>query len=437
MSKKLYIYFVASLLAFGGCGSAASHSPQISTNNGGNKSNNGNQPPPPVLPPQKSAGPLIGFQSPLIRYLGRTEAAETAQRMSYPGTGFVANFYGTSLMANMNEEGTGTQAYDAANPTLEDFHDYYNVTIDDNTFVFHTYGESQWYTLASNLLPGLHTVRLVRREDPSIATNDFMALQTSSDGYFVAPPAAKPHRIEFVGASAISGMAADGNQSIDNCNDWETFVLTNNADHSLPQIAANLLNAELSNASYSGRGLYYGYASGGIADPNATDLLWEIYPLTIPDDPNTGTNLWNFSQFVPDVIVIDGGGIDPSVYYYNFPGTNNADTDPNIVAAMYEPYYYNYIREIRAANPYAVIFCTLDTMSYPDSSDGAAMRIEVGNAYKQALALEETPGNLIYYEFPSYDPIKYGLGCESHPTFAGNTYNAQQIATVIKAKMNW
>ena len=354
-------------------------------------------PAPPVLGPSS-----IGPEPKWITYVGRYDLSRPGMaRISWPGVSLLANFVGTSLTVRMDEETPG-----AAEPVR---HNFYGVYVDDQLTVFETTGATQVYPIASNLSPGKHTVRIVKRNDPSVGTGQFLGMQTSDDGNFLLPPAPLSRRIEFIGASSVTGWGADSGGT--KCTYAQIFA-SSNPDHAIAKMTADLLDADSMNTSYSGKGI-----SRNSSAADTVKTIPFMYNRITPDDSNTPK--WDFRGWQADVVVVDAGGVD-----YNF--------WPNVDVSAFESNYIAYIADIRAKYPLAVIYMALDTRN--SGPEGIAFQLELK---KLAAQIAVPNANIFYWEFPKYDYATYGSGCSLHPNEAGTTVNANALATELKKRMGW
>ena len=119
-------------------------------------------------------------------------------------------------------------------------------------------------------------------------------------------------------------------------------------------IAADLLGADYSLFSYSGYGIISGYSGNGVR--NTRELLPPYYESCgFSYSSVNGTKLqdipWDFSAFVPDIIVLNLGTNDNSFCAFH-----------NESYREFEDSYLAFLKVVRRCNPNAHIICSLGIM---------------------------------------------------------------------------
>lgn len=114
------------------------------------------------------------------------------------------------------------------------------------------------------------------------------------------------------------------------------------------------MGADYSIISASGFGIISGYTSSErnstqTIPPHYANLGFSWYPF--PDGSNSTNIAWNFNEFQPDAVVINLGTNDSS-----YCGTNESRK------AEFVDGYVAFLKDVRAKNPNAMIFCTLGIM---------------------------------------------------------------------------
>lgn len=214
-----------------------------------------------------------------ILFTGRFDFSNpTLVYFSNPGCSLKANFNGTGISASFSSAGQ--------NPSF-----LYGI-IDGNddpkkrTLITISEDNPTSYVLAEGLPSGNHTIELVKETEynTQVAFYGFHV----EGGELTNPPERPPLKLEFYGDSNAAGMNVfdpmDQGSDIDH-----------SAYYSFPFITARILNAESSNISMSGVGM--------------TDRPWRnllnLYNLINMDDVPSGHNVWDFSQYTPDAVVIN------------------------------------------------------------------------------------------------------------------------------------
>jgi len=214
---------------------------------------------------------------------GGDAPADATRYYAWPGSQIEARFSGTRVSANLTGSRTG---------------DRFLAVLDGEPrepFVVAKHKEGwKQYTLAEGLSPGGHTLGLWKiTEDLWQKNGGFQGAcrfgGLSVDGQFLDPPAPRERRLEFIGDSDTAGYCADGLPSggaperkvDDTYNTWAAQL-------------ARRLNADFVALAISGY---------GVEEPQSVpDKLSRILPFH-SSSVGAGT-AWNFSDYVPDAVVM-------------------------------------------------------------------------------------------------------------------------------------
>lgn len=191
------------------------------------------------------------------------------------------------------------------------------------------------------------TIRVVKLSESSDSTVGIKEIRTDAES--IAPTATKEVRIEYIGDSITCGYGVDGVLG-------DTYATSNeDATKAYAYLSAQAVDADYSLVSFSGHGIISGYTGDGtiqdkqLVPPYYTKLgnsygnfASELAPSSIE---------WDFSEFVPDVIVINLGTNDSSY----------CGTDEERCLA-YQTGYIEFLKNIRDKNADATILCTLGVM---------------------------------------------------------------------------
>ena len=232
----------------------------------------------------KSLGPrFIGADDPNIVYTGRIVFDDPeAPVFGWPGTYLMANFEGTSINVKMNnlDDGDGTI--------------YFTAVVDDGTPVVLDFPNGRCTrAAATGLTDTVHELLLFKRSehyDGSIAFEGFIL----DDGKSLSVAPSRPdRRIEFYGDSVTVGLALDstGDQQL---NEYTNNYLAYGA------LTARNFDAEYHCMAISGIPLVRAWGS-------ETDMPNNYY---YRHDPTSGSSYWDFSQWIPDVVVVNLGQND-------------------------------------------------------------------------------------------------------------------------------
>lgn len=188
-------------------------------------------------------------------------------------------------------------------------------------------------------------VRIVKITEAAQSHMAISSILVDDDGT-ISPTEEKDLKIEFIGDSITCGYGVEA------LNANEHFsTATQNAAKTYAYEASTLLDADYSFVSFSGFGIVSGYT--GTGERNTASLLPPIYEKLTFSWGNNSFNkeMWDFSKFVPDVVVINLG-------------TNDASYTKGSMkkSAEFIEGYVAFLKQVRALNPDATIICALGIM---------------------------------------------------------------------------
>jgi hypothetical protein len=314
---------------------------------------------------------VISFDNPNIEYMGRidTTSIEAAQ-WYWSGTSVKINFEGDSIQALFSDNHGDN---------------YYNVILDaDSLFIFRPDTFKKYYTLASGLDAGKHSLEIFKRTEWDRGTTLFYGFKILGDAKLLDKDAPKNKAIEFYGNSITAGYAVDDFSG----SDRSDSIFTNNW-LSYANLTARHYNANYSCICKSGIGI---------------TISW--FPLLMPEiydrlNPNDTTSCWDFSLFTPNIVVINLFQNDSwlvnrperAEFKTNF-GTQ-APSDAYIIKA-----YQDFVVSVRGHYPQAKIICALGTMDatrkgskWPGYIQNALANLNDPKIYTHFMSYKETPGH--------------------------------------------
>lgn len=217
----------------------------------------------------------IAYNNPNIEYMGRidTTSLEAAQ-LYWSGTSIRINFEGDSVQGLFSESNGDN---------------YYNVILDsDSLFIFKPDTLKQYYTLASGLKSGKHSLEIFKRTEWDRGTTSFYGFKLYGDAKLLPKDAPKSKSIEFYGNSITAGYAVDDFSG----SDRSDSIFTNNW-LSYANLTARHYDANYSCICKSGIGI---------------TISW--FPLLMPEiydrlNPTDTASHWDFSLFTPNIVVIN------------------------------------------------------------------------------------------------------------------------------------
>lgn len=316
-----------------------------------------------------------------IRYTGRVLFDDPNGPVLYwPGISIAANFEGTSVKVKMNDFGDN----------------YFNVFIDDaDPIVLDCVPGEMVYDIASGLTDGIHEIEIFRRTEADNGGTMFLGFELDTGSYLVSPPARAERKIEFYGDSITVGLA------IESSSDNHDPVFTNN------YLAYGALTARNLNAEY------HCIARSGIG------IMVSWFPEIMPGyyyrhDPTDSESYWDFTQWVPDVVVINLGQND---YWLR-----ENETDEEIIDA-----YVDFINSIRTEYADAHIFMALGNMNATEPGSQWPGYIESAVSIMNTTYNDEKVYSIIF-------PYKQTSG---HPIVSEHEDMANQLTTFIENTTGW
>lgn len=328
--------------------------------------------------------------APGVQYIGRFDMSDSAgPKFAWSTSTIKANFTGTGISVKLKSTGDN----------------YFNVIIDGvvKTPINTPAGSTTSYVLASGLTNGTHTVELVKRTEASIGEVQFLGF-TVTDGSLLAPPQASSKRIEFIGDSITCGYGNEGTSQ------YQSFTTKNeNAYMAYGAITGRLLGADVTTVCWSGKGVVQNY--GG----NKDELMPSLISRVLPYDK---TKVWDYSKWIPQVVVINLG-------------TNDISTVA-LDGTLFTSEYSKLVDTVRNQYPDAYIYCAVGPML------SGTQLSNMKNYVSTVVTNKNTAGDVKvkFIEFPQQDQAN-GLGEDWHPSIKTHQLMAEQLSKQIKADLGW
>ncbi|MCR5478878.1 MAG: GDSL family lipase [Ruminococcus sp.] len=340
-----------------------------------------------------------------VRLLGRAFAAQDGSIwMGLSGTGAEFDFTGEKLTVSLVGS-RGIPEHRARVGIFVDGERISDLAVDENGSKAEIRGKGD---RAVN-------VRIIKLSECAFSCCAITAIDTH--GGKLEKSADKPRKIEFIGDSITCGYGVD---DTDLSHGFSTA--TEDCTRSYAYKTAQALNADHSLVSYSGYGIVSGFTDNGEKMPQLTvPQYYESYGFT--ESSGFGTSKpsdlrWDFSAFVPDVIVINLGTNDSS-----YTGSDSAKQQE------FQSEYVRFLKQIRAKNPKAKLICTLGTM-------GDLLSQAMKNAAAQ-YSSETGDENITTLDLPIQDVQADGVTVNYHPSEKTYEKAAALLTEKIKTEMNW
>lgn len=321
-----------------------------------------------------------------VRFVGRVESTSPGTATyAWSGAGFVARFRGTGAAVRLRDDKNEHQ-----------------VLIDGKVVErIVTRADKERYVLAEGLPPGEHQLEVYRRTEALFGKTQFLGIEILQGELLQnAPPPTR--RIEVVGDSISCGYGNEGTKP-----DCPFSPDTENHYLSYGALLARSLGASLSTVAWSGRGVVKNYDGG------AGENMGILYDRVLPEVPAKSAS--SPSDF--DAVIVNLG-------------TNDFSTEPDPEENHFVTAYVELLKKIRAANPKALILCTIGPMLGPD--DLAKAERAIAKAVEQLKSQGDARVIVHHMKTDNQSP-----GCDWHPSLATHQRMADELALPLKAGLGW
>ena len=337
-------------------------------------------------------GLSVSHQDKKISYEGRIIINQDAAELMWPGTSVTIHFKGTTLSGEFKDSDTSN---------------YYNVIIDNKSIhKIHFDKERKKYLLADHLPFAEHTVQVFKRTEWDKGSTLFYGFQLDDKALLLNAPEKPKRKIEFFGNSITCGYSIE-----DYVNDSPDGFYENNYD-AYGAITARHFHAQYHCTSKSGIGIM---------------VSW--FPLIMPEmydrlNPNDSSSKWDFSKYIPDVVVINLFQNDAWIVempendqFKNKFGTKKPDE--NFIVESYK----NFVQTIRNKYPNAQIICMLGNMDITQKNSPWPSYVQ--------KAVKEINDKKIYSLFVPYKET------QGHPKTAEQKTMADALIKFIEENIKW
>ena len=349
---------------------------------------------------------------PAVRFVGRFDTRDPAGPIcAWPGCRIIADFEGSTVSVRLDER---AESWMKGGPSEWD------VTVDGTLLpkLVSSVGVHD-YVLARDLGKGPHRVELFKRSEAQDGFSQFLGYDFGDGGSLLPPPPPSARHIEVVGDSQPAGFGVEG-PGVE-CAGPAWAARYENFHISMSARLADLLGADLHGTVYSGKGLV----------KNITRTDHETMPILYPRaNPLDDTSVWDFSQFVPDVIVMMIGGNDFAIGEPYDDGPPSLFEFTSAVSAM--------VATFRSHAPSAHIFLALSPSVSDVRPPGRHSRTNVKSAYDAVARQRANDGDdRVYSVAPPVAAESELTGCDGHGNAAYHERVAQQLAELVKAQTGW
>ncbi|MBS2011899.1 MAG: hypothetical protein JST00_03340 [Deltaproteobacteria bacterium] len=350
----------------------------------------------------RRAPPAASTSAP-VRLVGRFAGS----RFAWSASSVVARVTGTrsvSVELKVPVLAPHTVTIDGGPVSLDEKVVPYTVLVDDRPAItFDVSPDRLRYTLVSDLDPQTtHQIRVVREVEAFAGVHELGRLVVDEGGRILEPSPPRL-RLELVGDSIMCGYGVLGANAT-----CPFTYATERATLAYPFLVARALDADLSLACWSGRGVYRNY--GG----DSVDTMPDLYERSLPEPPATA---FGFDGPPPDAVVIALGTND-------FLGGGGKPPD----LAAYEEAYVAFLRKVRARRPAAtIVVATNSPMIAPPRRATFAATMDRVIARRRS----EGEGSAALVTVDLEDE-RDRVGCDGHPNAEMHAILAKQVLEALR-----
>lgn len=353
---------------------------------------------------------------PAVRFAGRfdTRSAD-GPTCAWPGCRIIARFEGTAISAKLEE---------LVESWMDGAPSEWDVVVDGAVTkkLVMTAGTND-YVLATGLPAGKHVVELYKRSESQNGKTRFRGFDYQG-GTLLAPPVAPARRIEIVGDSQPAAFGIEGVGQGPDCPDNDWAAKWQNFHRSFGARLGETFDADVQGTVYSGKGMVK-----NIWRPDVEPMP-AIFDRADPLEPGS---LWDFSKFVPHVVVVMLGGND---FAEGQPDESNGRGPAT--PAEFQAATDAFAGTLRSKYPQAHIYLALSPSVTDADPVGRSSRTNVKNAFSAVAADRTAKGDTkIHFVEPPVAQASELTGCNGHGSPAYHDRLAGDLAAVIKNDLGW
>lgn len=274
------------------------------------------------------------------------------------------------------------------------------------------------YTLYESEEEKQVTLTIMKYSEAAFGKCGIRYIEIDTD-HLCPPPVAGSRKMEIIGDSITCGYGVEAESEL-----IPFHTATENPTKSYSLLTAKALNAEVNLVSWSGNGIISGYVEETATAPSDKWLMPEVYRYTdisgsetIFGEDETKWEKWDFSRFVPDIVLINLG-------------TNDCSWCKDIQERRdhYREEYVRFLNYVREHNPKAQILCMLGTMDQ-----------RVLKELEEAVNIfsETRKDDAVHFlSLPPQNP-EDGYGADWHPSPLTHKKTAELVVEKVKSIMNW
>ena len=350
--------------------------------------------------------PILKPTADSVKYIGRTLYQDSILWLALSGSGITFTFHGKQLSVTLQGDDHTSADTD---------HARIGVFINGERILDTMIKEPQTtYTLLQSEKLQTCTVSVLKLSEAPMSIVGIESI-TTDDAASLTPAPARQHRIEFIGDSITCGYGTD-----DKDLSHSFTTASEDVTKAFAYRTASLLDTDYSMVSYSGYGVYSGFTDTDIR--NTVELLPLYYPMvgfsrgTWKGNAITTAD-WDFTSYVPDLIVINLGTNDDS-YCQDIPDRQE----------QFTRCYKDFLEMVRSYNPHAMILCVYGVMN----NRLLPFLEKAIKEYKK----ETGDTHICYLPLPTHTEAD-GYVIDYHPSLYTHEKISRLVASKIKELMGW
>ena len=243
------------------------------------------------------------------------------------------------------------------------------------------------YRIVNGVTIGIHDVRMYRNPEAMFGVVKFHGFD-SPDGTLLASPPPFTRRIEIIGDAISAGYGNDG---------CPFSAATEKGASAYGPLVAKQLDAIVHVEAWSGKGMTMNN------DGSTENVIPDLYAYSLPGDTQSE---WDYSQYIPDAVVINLGTHD-------FAANVNRDN--------YISDYTAFVTRLRGYYPDALILCAINSSTnvFSDEIDEIIDTLNDSNVKKIDL------------NSPNWK------GCDGYPDLTAHQAMANTLTTRLQEELGW
>jgi hypothetical protein len=278
----------------------------------------------------------------------------------------------------------------------------------------------------SGIGTGTHTLGTYKNTDPTLGgTYSLVRFVPAAAGTNPAASYSFAHHIEWIGDDDMAGVGALNDST---CMKYGTNTSNSIEYQSAARIVSEYFDAERQNLSFANVGVYESDPPSAMGGP-AEYASW--YPLVVPDQ---ATSMWNFTNFDPDLVVVDIGGFTD---FDNVTGDTSgmpSTITPAGFVAGYEGALETLLATIRSKHASAFILVTIGP-AFGGNIQPADANTIVQAAVTNRLGAGETSSTMVFLAGTT-SGYNYA-GCDARAAMGDQQTLATALENQIKTSLNW